>query len=66
MAKSKHNATGNGTHRQRVFKFRASQLAAAKLVTELEVKHINLGQGSNEPSKFEVLPEVIEMTIPHE
>lgn len=66
MAKSKHNITGNGSHRQRVLKFQTAQIAAAKLVTELEVKHINLGQGSNEPSKFEVLPEVIEMTIPHE
>lgn len=59
MAKSKHNATGNGTHRQRVFKFRQSQIAAAKLAAELEAQS-NVGQEcrDDEKPKFEILPEV--------
>lgn len=61
MARTKHNKTGNGSHRQRLYQYRVSRAEALKaaLAAELSLKL----PADTTPAKFEVLPEVNAETV---
>ena len=62
MAKSKHNKTGNGTHRERIFKYHQQQTLMRKAMLQLEKEKLTQMVETAKPT-FEVTTEGAVSTI---